>query len=285
MDPACAGLLLDVLEAAIDHRVERIKLALDPLGAVAAAAALPSVAAVATPRRAIPARSVASAPLAPRSALALGIACLAARVARTASRPGPANAVGTAFALGSRRIGRAGGCTRTRATDAAPRRAARRIGRSVALGGPRRRAAGLAGGGRIARCRGGAELRRSPPPSAAPKRLTVRTEPRCCRCGGCSPACRSVRPRRRTRRRRPAMARRAVAQSQCVRTGNARRSGIRSGGCGGAIGRLPASPVGRVRPGGGFRHPGDRRLRRARRWAAAPPPTPARRLPGRRRRG
>src|SRR5580658_1020639 len=36
VDPARAALLLDVLEAPIDHRVERIELALDPLRAVAA---------------------------------------------------------------------------------------------------------------------------------------------------------------------------------------------------------------------------------------------------------
>jgi hypothetical protein len=100
MHPSCLGLLLDILEAAIDHRVEGIELALDLLARTATVAprrsATASTAWIAAPA-VVPPASVALIPVARAIALASAGAMIA-----VAAR---------GLTLGSRCAGRLGGAS------------------------------------------------------------------------------------------------------------------------------------------------------------------------------
>ena len=159
-DAARAGLLLDILEAAIDDRIDRIELDLDPLRAVAPAAALSAVAAVA--------------PTGPPVTVSAAIT-----VARTASGTGAAIAALTRF-LGGR--GAALGSRRPIAARPAVA-ASRRPTVPVVIGSRRRTALGGACRGGSSVIAGAAKLRRPATPSASPQWLAVGADAGCRRSG------------------------------------------------------------------------------------------------------
>src|SRR5271156_1972989 len=79
VNPTAAALLLDVLEAAIDNRIERIEFALDPLWPVAAPSPRPSIMPISASRGTIAARPIAASILVPRPIIALTVAARLAR--------------------------------------------------------------------------------------------------------------------------------------------------------------------------------------------------------------
>lgn len=239
--PARAGLLLDILEAAVDHRIERIELALDPprLAAVPWAATAP----IPPPRPALAPWAVASGAIAAGAISTLTVVPRAAVLPIGALFAWPASAAGPSLARAIGCLIGGAGSGRARAAVASPWRTLARVGSGAGLG----RCRDI---GRRALC-GSAELRwtaPAPAPRTRQQGLAVgpqarRRRSRHSSCCGCLSASLGSSGRQRTRAAPPAG--RTMAQTQRVRAGGmvsgrlARRFAPGFGGGGGSFRRSP----------------------------------------------
>jgi len=109
MNPARAALLLDVLETAIDNRIERIEFALDPLWPVAPPSPGPSIALISASRSTIAARPIATRPIATRPiATAILVPWPIVALTVTARLARPTTGATAAIAVGARTLWCAG---------------------------------------------------------------------------------------------------------------------------------------------------------------------------------